>query len=307
VGKPVEKEISIRRVVKRVRRTTMESIKKAIEEDFNTAFEAFKNDSFERMNIYANRMMSNALFGDDPKIFLPGFFLKDVSFTYGLLKTRKSATAFSTAKSHGLVFIETLRKLLPSLDEKELWKEFHGFNDKIRKFEMEDFEERSYSDNIDFTKQSYKWLLSYLDSNKKSLLDPRNFLLKGIINEMVRIFNMHSGTVEEIVVIHLLEALDRNYDYICRLEKPGLRLINEEKVKTDIFPFLDEIIKVYGQGDIAQVDKILWMLVKSWRGLFIKYMELSTPGFALQKGIELPEELKKKLGEGITRALEKEL
>jgi hypothetical protein len=242
------------------------------------------------------------------EIFLPGFFLKDVSFTFGLLKTRKSATAYSTAKAHGFSFVETLGKLLPSLDEKELWKEFHGFNDKIRKFEMDDFEEKSYSDNPGFTKQSYQWLLSYLDSNKNTLFDPHNLLLKGVINEMIRIFRVNSGTVEDIVVIYLLEALDRNYDYIGGFHgRSDARLINKEKVEKDILPFVDQIVKVYGQGKIAEADAILWTLVKGWRELFIQYMELPTPGFALQKGIELPEELKKKLAESITKTMEKEI
>lgn len=286
----------------------MENIKRVIAEDFKAGVAAFKSDSFENMNVFANRMMSNAIFGDDPKIFLPGFFMKDVSFTFGLLKTKKTPTAFSTAKAHGLSFIEALGKLLQSLDEEELWKEFHSFNDKIRKFEMDDFEEKSYSDNKGFVEESYKWLLSYLESNKNGLLDPHNFLLKGIINEMVRTFRVHSGRVEEIIIIYLLEALDRNYDYICRSSgKPGVRLISEEKVKKDILPFVDQIVKAYGQGKVAEADAILWKLVKNWRELFIQYMELPTPGFALQKGIELPEELKKKLAESITKAMEKEI
>jgi hypothetical protein len=287
----------------------MDSLKKVIEEDFKAAFEAFKSDAFDNMNVFANRIMSNTIFGDDPIIFLPGFFLKDVSFTFGVLKTRKSVAAFSTAKSHGFSFIENLGKLLSSLDEEQLWKEFHVFNDKIRKFEMDEFEEKSYSDNISFTEESYKWLISYLDSNKNMLLDPNNFLLKGIITEMIRIFRVHSGALSEMVLVYLLIALDRNYDYICRVrERPDIRVINEQKVKECILPFVDQIVKAYNQGlKIAEADVILWNLVKSWRELFVLYMELPPPGFALQKGIELPEELKKKLAEGLTKTLEKEM
>jgi hypothetical protein len=287
----------------------MESLKKAIAEDFKVTFEAFKNDSFDRMNIYSNRMMSNAIFGNDPKIFLPGFFLKDVAFTYGVLKARESPTAFSTAKAHGMVFVENLGKLLSSLDEEKLWKEFHDFNDKTRKFDLDDLEEKSYSDNVDFTKMSFSWLLAFLSSNRDLLLDPHNFLLKGIISEMVRIYKVHSGSLSETILIYLIEALDRNYDYICRISgRPDVRFINEEKVKKETLPFIDKIAKVYTpEPKVSEADSILWELVKSWREMFIRYLELPPPGYAFQRGIELPEELKKKLAEGITKALEKKI
>jgi translation initiation factor 2 alpha subunit (eIF-2alpha) len=58
---------------------------------------------------------------------------------------------------------------------------------------------------------------------------------------------------------------------------------------------------------INEADALLWNLVKTWRELFIQFGELLPPGVALQKGIELPEDLKKKLTESITKTLEKEM
>jgi len=287
----------------------MESNRKPIEEDFKAAFEAFKNDSFGEMNIFSNRVMSNAIFGSDFRIFLPGFFMKDVAFTFGLLKTKQPATAFSTSKSHGFSFIEILQKLLASLDEKQLWKEFHNFRNAIRKFEIDSFEEKSYSDNPEFTKVAFSWLLSYLKTNRNVLFDSNNLLLKGVLNEMNRIFKVHSGALSDTVLISLIEALDRYYDYIRRIYvKPNTQSIDEEIIKNNIFSLIDQIEKIYAEElKIAEADSVLWKLVKGWREFYIQYMELPPPRFAIEKGIVLPEDLKKKISESITKTLEKEV
>jgi len=287
----------------------METNRKPIEEDFKAAFEAFKSDSFGNMNIFSNRLMSNAIFNKNTKIFLPGFFMKDVATTFELLKTKQSPTAFSTAKSHGFSFIETLQKLLASLDEEQLWKEFHSFHNAVRKFEIDSFEEKTYSDNPEFTKAAFSWLLSYLKTNRNILFDSNNLLLKGILNEMNRIFKVHSGVLSDTVIMSLIEALDRYYDYIRRIYvKPNTRFVDEEIVKNNIFSLIDQIEKIYATDlNLPEADSVLWILVKGWREFYIQYMELPPLRVAVEKGIVLPEELKKKISEGITKTLEKEV
>jgi len=291
----------------------MNSVYQAIKEDMKATLEAFRNDSFDDMNIYANRIMANAIFGDNRKLILPGFFLKDVSFIFGSLKIREKATAFSTAKSHGFKYIEELNKLITgSLDEDQLWKSFHDFNRNIRKSVMNVFEETSYSENIEFTRKAFLWLLDYMDKERDVLFDSQNLFLKGILNEMDRIFRVHSGELIDTFVISLIRALDRYYDYFRRIYTIPRKGVDEEKVKNEIFPFIDEIKKIYTQKKSAsEVDNILWELVKGWREFFIQYMELPTVRLRFEKeverGIELPSEVKKKLTESITKTLEKEI
>ena len=284
-------------------------LEEVISEDTKAAFAAFKDDSFDTTNVLANRVMSNCIFGDNSKDFLAGFFIKDVAFHFGLLKARSSSIAFSTAKSHGFSFIERISKSLPVKDEKVLWESFLAYKEKIRTYESTDWENKNYSINKKFTAETFAWLLKYLDENKKWLYDPRNFLIKGIINEMNRIYRVHSADLKDFTSIYLMIALDRNYDYICRVwNRPDLRLIDEEKVKELIIPAVEKIIDVTSQElSIENTDKLLWDLVKNWRKFFIIYGELLSPTVALQKGIEIPEELKKKLTESVTKSLENEM
>jgi len=284
----------------------VESYDKVILEDLTAALEAFKNDSFDNVNMFANRIMANATFTDS-KLFLTGFFLKDVASTFGTLKTKQKATAYSTAKSHGFKFAELLKNSISSFDEEKLWKEFQKFTSIIRKFEMNEFEEKNYSDNKDFVKNSFSWLFDYLKTNKKVLLDPKNLLFKGVHYEMDRIFNTHSGNLSEIVLMSLIKALDNYYNYFRRIYLKADGCIDEEKVKTEIFPLIDQIEKAcFPKLDFSAVNSTLWTLVKGWRCFFIQRMELLPLTVKYGKGIEMPDELKKKLSEGMTKILEKE-
>ncbi len=293
----------------RTRDNAMSELEKVIGEDLKAAIAAFKEDSYDTANVLANRIMSNAIFAQNNRIFLPGFFLKDVAFHFGLLKVRSSSVAFSTAKSHGFTFVESLVKQFPTFDEKDLWSHFLEYNEKMRHFELTDWENKSYSVNTKFASESFKWLLTYLQQNKQALLDPRNFLIKGIINEMNRIYRVHSAELRDFANLYLIIALDRNYDYICRIwNRPDIRLIDEQEVQKFVYPAVDKIISLSLQEfNVSDLDAELWILVKKWRESFILYGELLSPAVALQKGIEIPEELKKKLSDSLTKTLENQM
>ncbi|MBS7631644.1 hypothetical protein KEJ47_08800 [Candidatus Bathyarchaeota archaeon] len=290
----------------------MEGILQTIRQDIEAALRAFEREDFENLNIFANRIMADVVFSTEGKLALPGFFLKNIAFVYGNLKTRAPATSFSTAKSIGSRYLDSLGKLVAKsdFDENRLWQEYHEFSDKIRKFQMNEFEETSYKDNLDFTHHAIKWLIRYLDEKRDILFDPNNVFLKGLLNEMDRIFRVHGGELIDTYAISLVTALDGYYDYFRLAYKTPDAGINQNKVKEIIFPFVDKIVNILSSEEInvSEVDGVLWELIRGWREFFIHYMELRPrPGFVVERGIELPEEAKKRLTETITRALEKEV
>ena len=85
--------------------------------------------------------------------------------------------------------------------------------------------------------------------------------------------------------------------------------IDPALVKSDIYPFVERIVNQSEVGTLAIGDSqsILIDLMLKWREYFIRYMELRPyPGLTPERGIELPEETRKKITESITRTLEKE-
>ncbi|MGD0645085.1 MAG: hypothetical protein ABSA75_09290 [Candidatus Bathyarchaeia archaeon] len=268
-----------------------------------------KGDSFDNANVLANRIMSNAVFGNNRLLFLPGFFLKDVALTFGILKSQRAPNAYATAKAQGFSYVLNLEKSLAPLDEEKLWKDFQDFDNKIRKYQMTEWEERSYTDNVQFTKESYTWLVNYLVEHKELLGNPQNNLLKGIINEMVRLYRVHSSDLEDLELLCLVIALDRDYDYIRRIAYlPASSKIDDNLLKLKILPAIDRIAKMCKEGvKIKEADTLLWELVKTWRELYIQFGEVLPPGISVEKGIELPKELKTKLTESLTKTLEKEM
>ena len=281
-----------------------------LREDIKAATKAFKENDFDYMNIFANRAMANVIMGPTIKYVLPGFFLKDVASTYRLLNLRK-IKAFETAKSFGKDYLKSLSTLLPEFDERKAWEDYYGFNLKIRKFMMNEFEETAYSENLSFSDAALEWMIKYLLTNEQMLLDPNNNFLKGVINEIVRIYQVHGGSLKMNIAASLIEALDRCYEYL-EVYKGSTENLFEKKAKQEIIPYLKRIADVIlipksdKEMDFSAVDSILCELVKRWREYFIQYMERPRAVIPVEKAVRIPEEAKKKISESLTKALEAE-
>jgi len=281
-----------------------------VREDIKAATKAFEENDFDNMNIFANRAMANAIMGPTPKYVLHGFFLKDVSMIYRILNLRK-IEAFETAKAHGRDYIKSL-PTYRDFDERKAWEDFYRFNNKIRKFMMDKYEENTYNENLRFSDDALQWMMQYLLNNDQTLLNPNNRLLRGLLNEIARIFRVHGGSLRMDIAASLIEALDRCYDYI-NVYKESKSNRFEEKVKEEIIPYLKRIANVVltpksdEEIDISAVDTILWELVKKWREFFIQYMELPRAEIPVERAVRIPEEAKKKISESLTKALESEV
>ena len=74
---------------------------KAVSQDIKAAIMAFEQEDYDLMTIFANRIMSDALFVDDRKLALHGFFLRHIAQNYIVFKNKLAAPGIprSTAKS----------------------------------------------------------------------------------------------------------------------------------------------------------------------------------------------------------------
>jgi hypothetical protein len=276
-------------------------------QDIKAAIRAFELEDFELMNIFGNRIMSNALFGDDGKLALPGFFLKHVAIIYMRLKTYLPSSKFSDAKKVGEEYLATLLDFSKESIEERLWENFHKFNNSIRKYVIGDIEAEVYEENPKITHNAFKWLIKYLNDKKDVLLRPNNLFLKGILNEMDRLSKVYGCELMDTYAISLLTALDRYFDYFPIAYGTLTGEVDKDKVRSMVFPYIEKIVELFSSENVKPeaVDSILWELIRGWREFFIHYMEL--PHRAPEKPIELPEEYRKKLAEQIAKALEKEV
>lgn len=282
-----------------------------VSQDINAAIKSFELDEFELMNIYGNRAMSNTLFSSNSKLALYGFFIKQVAIIYLNLKGRLTESKFREAKSIGKEYIISLSKSFNNnAEENELWSEFNDFNNDIREYITPGLEKDVYDKNPDLTNIAFKWLVKYLYDNKELLYHPNNRLIKGILNEMTRIYNTYGGKLADTYVLSLIIALDRYFDYCLQAFKTPLGDVEKEKIKEAVFPCIEEILKLSSSENIdpKYVTDILWKLIKGWREFFIQFMEIPREVHELstRRSIELPKELKEKLGKVIEESLKKE-
>jgi hypothetical protein len=276
-------------------------------EDINAAMFALEQDDYQNMNIFANRVMSNATIESDNKFLLIGFFLKDVAVEMTELGAAKVPTALATAKARMTMFASKMKEHANRKDfaEDEIWKEYVNHSDAVRKFHFTVAEEKSYSDHKDFTRKVGSWVIEMLKNDRNVLLEPKNLFLKGLSNELARSYRMHGADRREIVLLSLLTAIDRFYDYVLlELEGPDGSL-NQDRVKADVFPYLDQICQVVEAEDLSKTDNLMAQLIIQWRLRFVRYMErVRVVRATVEKGVQLPEEMKKKIGEAVTKALD---
>lgn len=279
---------------------------KVVLEDIAVADKAFTMDDFEMMNILGNRVMSNALFGDDARLALVGSFIKQAALCYLELKAH-FPSRLSGAKSIGRDYLDTLRNFSMAVEQADLWQNYHRFTDLIRRVLVSDEEQQVYTENPDFTAHAFGWLVDYLSKERDMLLDSRNVLLKGILNDMGRLYNMYGGRLKETYVSCLVISLDRYFDYFRIHYGTSSGELAEDPLKRLIFPYIDKIVQVAEsdkEPNPELIGEIILGLTKSWRSSFLQYMELSPR--VSRRPIELPEDSKRKLSEALGKALERE-
>lgn len=282
---------------------------KALRQDLNAIVLALEEDDYENTNVFSNRLMSDAAILNDHKHLLIGFFSKDVAAEMMELTAMKQATALATAKAHARIFLSKMEYHADkeSFAEEEIWNEYVVLSDKLRKYHLTPHEQKAYADDKEFTHEIAAWLLQYLRREQNLLLESKSQLLKGMLNELGRAYRVFGAEKSEIIFLSLLTALDRVFDYVRFAYQSPDGSINSETAKSEILPYLERILDIM-QGksvEITKVDVLLSELIIKWREAFINYLEAPRlVRVAVEKGVQLPEETKKRITEAVTKALE---
>lgn len=278
-------------------------IRPVIKQDVKAAYSAFEDDNFRDMNMFANRIMSNAVLSEDSRLALVGFFLKEMVRIYAPMKARKDLSTFSTAKSLGEAYIKSLK--LKS-DISKLWKQYYGFYDRVREHRQHEYEKESYKENIEFTHFALQWLIQKLSEDRNILFNKNNQFIHGILNEMDRILRVHGAELVDLYAWSLVKALQLYFDYVDYFAEDEKTAVIEKSV----FPYIDGIAKTLLKDavDSKEVTAVLQRIIVDWRICFIHFME--RPGFVPYEGekkVPITEETKKKISETVTKALEEKV
>lgn len=267
--------------------------------DIEALRSAFNKEDFKKANMFANRIMSNALISEDPKFTTIGFFLKDISMIYLELKAKQETSMFSTAKSFGEVYIKSI-----NLDEglDEYWQKYHELCNSIRKYLQNEYEENNYKESIEFTREYFRFLLEVLRKEKEVLLIEDNQLFRGIYSEMNRVFRVHGGGIKETYTISLIRSLQFYDEYMASYKKA-----KNDIVMSSIFPYVDSAVEILNKDDVDQkaVSALMYRILKDWRFSFIRFMERLVQ--LKEEALPISEETKKKLTDIVAKSLEEEV
>lgn len=274
-----------------------------IKQDVKAVHSAFQNDDFRMMNVFSNRIMANALLDEDPRMTLLGFFLKEMARMHREIKARTDLTTFSTAKSLGETYIESIK--LES-DIKELWEQYHHFYNRIRKHQQNEYEKESYKEDVKFTHSAFHWLIEKLNEDRDVLFNDNNQFVRGILNEMDRIFRVHGGELVDLYALSLVKALQLYCEYIDYFSKDE----KKEVINKSLLPYIDDITEILLKDvvDPKEVTLLLRRIIAGWRLSFIHFMERPRlVSVQREERVPITEETKKKISETVEKALEEEV
>lgn len=253
----------------------MSSFVKIIKQDINAACKALEEDEFDLMNIFANRITSNAYFIDNKRLTLPGVLIKEVAFDF--ISLRKIKGDISSIKSIGKDFCDRLKKLIheENVEIIGMWKSFYEYKTKVRKLQVTKIEQNIYTDNIEFCDAVItKLVTSVNDEQLKKAVNGETRLIKGFINEIGRVISVHGTKPSQLSFLILLKMLDRNIDYLTYMPKKADSDVEEiMKLAKQVFQFWSSS-KSKKEDDIyTEATDILGNLTILWRKKFISYLD----------------------------------
>jgi hypothetical protein len=288
----------------------MSSVYEILKQDFAAARAAFVDADFHQMNICANRLMSNVLFGgddSDAKYLAPGYFLRIIANDF--LRIRDESIAKSV-RQHAERFIgEIDRGFNDELNLLVIWNGFFEYTEGKRDFSKTPVERRVYKDNRTFTARGLCFL------SRKLFDDPfrsghESILLRALITEADRLIRNHGADNKELVLFTLFTALDWLDRYFAIALSDAEKHGTAERVKDEINSYLKRINDWYSASEgppYKDATSILCDILLGWRKYFLRYMEQSKVSAIEERRVELPGQVRQRIGETIAQALQKDV
>ena len=286
----------------------MTEVYEATRQDFAAARAAFDDSDFQQMNICSNRLMANVLFGDEKLYAVPGFFMKNLAIEF--VRGGVDSTLARDLRPIAEAFIAKIDKAFqPEVDLHLIWDAYFEYTENTRKLHMTPGERKTYRDNKAFSSRAFSYLASELLAGE-ALFHEHGFGLKAFMTEADRIVRNHGVEKKDVVLLALIVALDRLNGYIrvaCSSASEGQ---NMDCVKSLLAPFVDRIKSWHERPEdlpYADATGTLCDIILEWRKYFLRHLEPGRVAVSEQQQIELPADAKKRIGDTIAQALQKDL
>jgi hypothetical protein len=287
----------------------MTGIYEILKQDFAAAKAAFDQSDPHNLNICANRLMANVVFGDedDKKYMVPGYFLRIVANDFLAIKDETVAKSAREPAEHFIATIE--RAFTEQLDSKPIWNGFFEYTERKRQVLLPPTERRAYKLDPSFTARGVRYL------TQKFFDDPfvarsNSIVLRALLTEADRLIRNHGAEHKELVVYCLMRALDWLDRYLplafADAEKSG----SLETVKGDILPYIERMQNWYSGSEelpYHEATEILCDLLLSWRKFFFRYLDGTKVSPGEERRVELPGQVRQRIGETIAQALQRDI
>lgn len=253
-----------------------------------------KDKNFKDANIFANRIMSNAVIFDEKEYGIVGYVLKEIA-NDGLNLLQSSNISEiplfvrASSKIVGLVL-----NLLESkkIDLEQIWDAYNQHQNSTHKLFMSKTEKNSYLDqNTKFSKSAINTLIEYMRKNQKIFSYRPNNFIKGILNEVSRLSKVHGLDNDDEHFVSLFRMLLRLDEYVKENSTLSDFIPRSEK---ELIPFVEKIISLRnsqndGNFKHDNINDLLWSMIKTWRHYFIKFLENPQPMYSVRQNQEAPE------------------
>lgn len=276
-------------------------------QDFTAAKLAFEERDFRLLNVLGNRLMSNVLFGreDEKLLVLPGLFIKDVALDFLKDDTKIDELHRIAKVSIGQVD-EAFKR---DLDLARFWSAFFKYWNDVRKINLTATERKAYKDNAAFTVQAMLFLTNEL-FNDDFVFQENSLIIKGVLQELDRIVRCHGADDADIFLGLLLRVIDWINDYYRQAFSSAQGVVNVELVKSQLSPFI-QAVKEWRETKeklpFTNGSRILCDAILEWRRCFIRYLERGRISPEAERRIELPLDTKKRIGDTIAEALQRDV
>ncbi|NVM27404.1 MAG: hypothetical protein HWN65_01070 [Candidatus Helarchaeota archaeon] len=273
---------------------------------------SLENKKFNWTNIFANRLVTDAVLKENSFYNLFGLLIKDSIELISLLDRVEETDKIIIKEI--LKFIKDFKKIVKENSNnkfKLLWAQYKRFYEDLLKIQSAD-EEKHYRVNIDFTNQGIEHLLLLCQKELKQSVVKKRLVILGIMNELERIFKNFGFEIKHLVLKTYITLYNRTIDYIifdAIKNKEEQSEQTKKQLLERISPFLNNLSEYNEDPNkfVENSEKYLLELAREWRTLYLTYLDLVPRSIKVRKKekdkLVIPDEAKEQLKDMVSKSI----